>query len=321
MRRFLLFVLLVIGLDQAIGFLLNRLYLRTFSGESGGLINHALRQQPDVLVLGSSRAKHHVSPAILEARLSAKVFNAGINGQDFLYAILLLDLWERTHTPPKAILLHVDPGFLSRSEVELQTVSVFSAYYRQSERVRSIFGLRSRYEWVKYCSSSFRFNGKVFPLIKNLAAVPDPHFNGYLGLKGTLTGRPLAMRKATPDVGTVPPAPWDLKVQYLRELAHYCATNGVRLLLFHSPRFEEDGPALAAWSADLKSLLATCPGAEYLDLAEPCQEMISGHPELFRDGSHLNTEGSERFSALLAEEVARRLPPELPSSPRLPAAP
>jgi len=315
MRRFLLFVLLVVGLDQAAGFLLNRLYLRTRSGESGGLINLALDQQPDVLVLGSSRAKHHVSPDVLQARLSASVFNAGINGQDFLYAVMLLDLWTRTHTPPKAILLHVDPGFLSRSELELQTASVFSAYYHQSERVRTIFGLRSRYEWVKYGSSAYRFNGKVFPLIKNLVTTPDPRFNGYIGLHGALARAP----RPIPASDYQPPAPWDIKLHYLQELSDYCRQHGVRLILFHSPRFDENVTGLDAWSKDLKTLLAAHGGAEFLDLAEQSHAVFAGHPELFRDGSHLNARGAELFSALLAEEVATRLRPS--SGPEASAAP
>jgi hypothetical protein len=317
MRRFLLFVLLVVGLDQTAGFLLNRLYLRTRSGESGGLINLALNQQPDVLVLGSSRAKHHVSPDVLQARLSATVFNAGINGQDFLYAVMLLDLWTRTHTPPKAILLHVDPGFLSRSEIELQTASVFSAYYHQSERVRSIFGLRSSYEWVKYGSSAYRFNGKVFPLIKNLVTTPDPRFNGYIGLKGTLARAP----EPIPASDYQRPAPWDIKIQYLHEISNYCRQHGVRLILFHSPRFDESVTGLNAWSTDLTTLLATHGGAEFLDLTEQSHALFAGHPELFRDDSHLNARGAELFSALLAEEVAIRIWPSAPTGTESSAAP
>ena len=104
-------------------------------------------------MLGSSRAKHHVSPAILRARLFDSVYNAGINGQGFLYAIMLLDLWTRSHALPKAILLHIDPQSLSRSEEELQRTSVFSAYFGESERIRSILLMRGKYEWLEYLSS------------------------------------------------------------------------------------------------------------------------------------------------------------------------
>ncbi len=309
MKRFLLFAILIVALDQTIGFVLKRLYLRTTSGEAGGLINCALRRDPDVLVLGSSRAKHHVSPAILRARLSASVFNAGINGHDFLYAIMLLDLWTRSHAPPKAILLHIDPQSLSRSENELERSSVFSAYFGESERVRSILLMRGKYEWLKYLSSSYRFNGKVLPIIKNLASRPDEAFDGYIGLEGSLEPG------STPDTDlgngsnrdSVPF--WDLKLSYLDELARYCKANGSRLMLFHSPMFQEDAAALAAWSTRLSVLHMSREGVEFLDLSERTRELVTGRPDLFKDFSHLNSKGAERFSTLLADEIAARIGP------------
>src|SRR3954468_21880212 len=99
-RGFVVFVLLTVALDQVIGAGLERAYRRTLTDERVGLINYALTQSPDVFVLGSSRAEEHVVPSILRSRLGASVFNAGIHGQDFLYAIMLLDLWTPSHRPP-----------------------------------------------------------------------------------------------------------------------------------------------------------------------------------------------------------------------------
>lgn len=309
MKKFLLFAILVIGLDQTIGCLLNRLYLRTNSGEEGGLINWALRQDPDVLVLGSSRAKHHVSPAILKERLSASAFNAGINGQDFLYASMLLDLWTRSHRPPKLILLHVDPKSFARSEAELQRTSVFSAYFGKSQRVRDILLMRGKFERVKYLSFSYRFNGKVLAILKNLIRRFDEKFDGYVGLKGSLDSRSMQI-PAAGDVPELESAPaWDLKLGYLDEIARYCKANGVRLLLFHSPRFDEDPAALAAWSTRLAILVASREGVEFLDLAGGSQKLFEGRPDLFKDHAHLNSTGAEMFSALLADEVAARIGP------------
>jgi hypothetical protein len=309
MKRFVLFAILIVALDQTIGFVLKRLYLRTTSGEAGGLINCALRHDPDVLVLGSSRAKHHVSPAILRARLSASVFNAGINGQDFLYAIMLLDLWTRSHAPPKAILLHVDLQSLSRSENELDRTSVFSAYFGESERVRSILLTRGKYEWLKYLSSSYRFNGKVLPIIKNLASRPDEAFDGYIGLEGSLApgSAPVTHSGNGSNWESVPF--WDLKLGYLDELARYCKANGTRLLLFHSPIFQEDPAALAAWSTRLSALHLSQEGIEFLDLAERTRELLAGRPYLFKDNFHLNSKGAEIFSTILADEIAARIGP------------
>jgi hypothetical protein len=306
MRGFLLFLVLVIGFDQALGAGLDRLYRRTTSGEFGGLINYALKQDPEVLVLGSSRAQHHVSPSILQARLSATVFNAGVNGQDFLYAVMLLDLWTRSHRPPAAIILHMDPQSLSRSEEEIERTSVFSAYFGESQIVRRILLMRGNYARVKYLSYSYRFNGKVFPIIKNLVVRPDPTFDGYVGLAGSLAGgSDSSAASGGAEIGALPY--WDLKLEYLGEMAQYCRNTGTRLFLFTSPVFKSD-PARSVWSARLSQLVASYPGVEFLDLSERTHpELFAGQFQLYFDNTHLNARGAEIFSTLLGDEIAARM--------------
>jgi hypothetical protein len=308
MKQFLLIVILIIGLDQTFGFLLNQLYLRTISGETGGNINGILRRNPDVLVLGSSRARHHVVPLILQERLSASVFNAGLDGHDFLCAIMLLDLWTRSHPPPKVILLHVDPISLLYSKRELARTSIFSGYFRESERVRSILLMRGKYEWLKYLSSSYRFNGKVLPIIKNLAMRSDVTSDGYAGLKGSHQSGALQAADLVESATDHYSDPfWDLKLGYLAEIARYCKVNGTRLFLFHSPRPQEDLSVLADWSKRLTALQSSDEGVEFLDLAARAHEVIDGRPDLFWDKSHLNSKGAEIFSTLLADEISSRL--------------
>ncbi|QPD03613.1 MAG: hypothetical protein Nkreftii_001387 [Candidatus Nitrospira kreftii] len=307
MKRSLLVILLVIGLDQLIGFMLNRLYLHTVSGDRGGVINGALRQNSDVLVLGSSRARHHVVPAILQEKLSASVFNAGVDGQDFLYAIMLLDIWMQSHAPPKAILLHVDPTSFAHSKQELDRTSIFSGYFWESQRIRSILLMRGKYEWLKYFSSSYRFNGKVLQIAKVLAMGSDDPSDGYVGLQGGLGNGSILPGDAHKIVSEFAVPFWELKLSYLTEIARYCRMTGTRLILFHSPRLREDPAALAAWSKQLSRLQQSHEGVEFLDLTERTLELFAGRTDLYKDGAHLNASGAEVFSTLLADEVLSRL--------------
>ncbi len=310
MKRFLLIAILLIGLDQALGLLLSRLYLHTTSGKTGGNINGILQQKADVLILGSSRARHHVVPAILEDSLSVSVFNAGLDGHDFLCAVMLFDLWTRAHPPPKVILLHVDPVSLLNYQRELERTIIFSGYFRESDRVRSILVMRGKYEWLKYLSSSYRFNGKVLPIIKNLIMSPDPTSHGYVGLKGSPQSgvrQAVDLTRITTDEYANPF--WDLKLSYLAELARYSKANGTRLILFHSPYPQEDLSTVAEWSRRLAALQSSYEGVEFLDLAARAHEIFVGRADLFWDKSHLNSKGAEIFSTLLAAEVGQRLGP------------
>jgi hypothetical protein len=316
MKKITLFFILVLALDQSIGLVLNNLYLRTTTGETGGLINYALKQQPDVLILGSSRACHHVSPAILQKKLSFSAFNAGIDGQDFLYAYMLFDLWTHSHSPPKVILLHVDPVSFDRRDGELQRTSVFSSYFDKSDRVREILLMRGNFEWIKYLSYSYRFNGKTLPILKNLMPHPQESFDGYSGLIGSIQLNATSMSNRNNFVISGN-SRWDVKLRYLTELARYCSLNGTRLILFHSPQIGEDTTSLLAWSAWLERFLKPYPGCEYMDLSESYRQLFDGKRDLFKDASHLNSKGAEILTNLLADEIAKRIKAQPLQPPKL----
>src|SRR6185503_72737 len=145
-RRLYIFIgvaALIVVMDIVLGASLNRLYRKTHTGESGGLINDALSRHAQILLLGSSRMRHHAMPAVLNRKLSLTAFNAGMDGQDFLYAMMLFDVWQRSNAPPKAIVLNIDPDSFEKSDDELQRAGIFSFYYDDSSLVRQILSQRS----------------------------------------------------------------------------------------------------------------------------------------------------------------------------------
>src|SRR5256885_17269248 len=119
---------LIVIMDIALGASLGWLYRKTHTGESGGLINDALSRHAQVLLLGSSRMRHHAMPAVLQRKLSLTVFNVGMDGQDFLYVVMLFDLWQWFNALSKAIVLNIDSDSFEKSEEELQRASVFFFY-------------------------------------------------------------------------------------------------------------------------------------------------------------------------------------------------
>src|SRR5262249_19065451 len=122
------FVGLVIALDAGLGAVLHRLYRRTLTGERGGLTNYALTKDADVLILGSSRAQYHFMPSVLDRRLSVHAFNAGLKGHDFLYSVLLYDLWRRSHPAARALVIQMDMESLLEREQEQAALQILAPY-------------------------------------------------------------------------------------------------------------------------------------------------------------------------------------------------
>jgi hypothetical protein len=258
-----------------------------------------------VLVFGSSRAKQHILPSVLASSVSSTVFNAGVNGQEFLCAVMLLDLWKERHNAPRVIVLHVDPGSFTRVEDEIQKTSVFSAHYDQNPRVREIISMRGKYERVKYLSYAYRFNGKVLPILKNLAKSPQASFDGYEPLAGPSDLSGWDPELANPRETREPFL--DVKLRYFDEIVKWCRANGTRLFLVHSPYWKSDAAAMEVWLSRLSALLAAYPDVEFINISEQTHAAIFSRPELFRDGAHLNPAGSRIYSGLLAAELSRRL--------------
>src|ERR1051325_11538289 len=280
---------LIVSIDVALGLSFNQLYRKTRTGETGGLINDALSRNPQVLLLGSSRMRHHAMPAVIERKLSLTAYNAGMDGQDFLYAMMLFDLWQRSHAPPKVIVLNVDPDSFEKSDEELQRASVFSFYYDDSPLVRQILNERSRFERLKFLSRAYRANGKVLAIAKNLFSHPDVAFDGFEPLSGHLSPETVpAPHDTIPTLSEF----WSLKVKCFLLLADYCSKHGTRLVLVQSPRYREDSRAHDAWVKVLSQFLAGYPDVEFVDLSTCAHpEAFRDKPELFKDGSHLNAHG------------------------------
>jgi hypothetical protein len=304
MRRFFIFIgvaALIVIMDITVGASLGWLYRKTRTGETGGLINDALTRHAQVLLLGSSRMRHHGMPAVLNRKLSLTAFNAGMDGQDFLYAVMLFDLWQRSNPPPTAIILNIDSDSFEKNDEELQRAGVFSFYYDDSPLVRQILNQRSRFERLKFLSRAYRANGKVFAIAKNLFSHPDSDFDGFEPLSGQLSPQTVPARHETVPTLT---EFWSLKVECFKRLADYCTQHGTRLVLVQSPRFREDTRAHDAWVNVLSQFLASYPAVEFVDLSACAHpDVFQEKPELFKDGSHLNTHGAEIFSTMLADAL------------------
>jgi hypothetical protein len=308
LRSALAFVFLVVVLDRSLGLVLEHLYKKTRSGEMGGLINGALSTRAQVLLLGSSRMQHHVDPEVLSRKLSLSVYNAGLDGEDFLYAAMLMDLWQRYDPPPRMIILQVDPFSFTKSTGELKRSSIFSFYLDESDLVRQVIYQQSALEPFKYVSSCYRANGKVLPIFKNLFAPDYDPLNGFRPLSGTMAAPPPGQNSGTPGLWEDPAEFWDFKVKCFKKLAMTCHRNGTRLFLFHSPRFAESRAHHDAWVAALKALLSDYPDVEFIDISEfTYPKVFANRPELYVDNVHLNAKGAEILSDLLASTIQARL--------------
>ncbi|MBL7647737.1 MAG: hypothetical protein JNK74_16260 [Candidatus Hydrogenedentes bacterium] len=313
--RALLAVLLVALIDQGLGLVLGTLYDRTREGDFGGCINLTLEQRNDVVVFGSSRAKHHYIPDVLEKSTGRSFFNAGIDAQNLLchYGIAQLVLSEYT---PKAFILDLNPEDLREAggTASLDKLSVLLPYYKRGNPALNALLLeRSKFERVRLLSAAYPYNSMLMPLLKytlkpdSAGTIKSRGFLPYFG-SDVLEIVRIEEENAPAAAATTAPAIDPFQVQTLRKFAESAREKGVKFIVCLGPLWEKKGQDLADHTALLEAYLALLE-----ELEVPVVRVDSGtndiflKPELYKDRIHINKEGASAFSEILGEQLRPHL--------------
>lgn len=97
-------VFLIFIADRCTGFVLKYLYDNQKDEEYFFASEAMERQEAKLVVLGSSRAKNHYNPRILEDSLGISCFNAGRSGHFLMYQSAQLQVMLSRYTPEHIIL-------------------------------------------------------------------------------------------------------------------------------------------------------------------------------------------------------------------------
>jgi hypothetical protein len=316
MRRILLYFALLSAsfllLDRAVALVLSKaLFPSVLSGEAGGDINYLLekKRDADLLVLGSSRARHHLDPALLTSNVARRPFNAGANGVgDLTYASVVLDLALREGLRPRAVIPQADAWEFARgadtgAQARMRRARSLSALYPFLGRspvleraVREQAGFRER--TLLLLLRSYRFNGKVLNLLAHRLR-PAGTRDGYEALEGRLARAAVpAVPRERPGIGPGSP-PVSAANRALKEIAEACARQDIRLVVLIAPYLEER--ASAESRRLLRATLAKAGANRVVDfghLPAPLE-----NPALWRDPAHLNGEGAALLSKMLADSL------------------
>lgn len=304
--RLLIFSLVLIALDRTIHMLLLAAMRQTEVGkESGGMVNKVRSTRAEVVVLGSSRANRHYDPEVLGKTLHATVYNAGCDGQGLPYMRGLADLVMKTYTP-SLLLLNVDPSSVATGQVFFDRMVTLAPFMDESPVIRELIYSRGFFEPVKYLSRSFRFNGKVLPIIRNQGSKET--MNGYRPLYETL--KPTEHDTAAPPEGSTRSqmlAANPRMVELLLQIIRSAEKAGTRVALATSPRWRADGkvdPAECNLLAFLNDLCLS-EGVPYIVVTQENTPAFRS-PILFADRDHLNAKGAKLFSQELADQLVRK---------------
>jgi len=273
------------------------LYFRQESGD-GYLITYTIDSTTaDIIILGSSRAKHSYVPEIFESNLNLTCFNAGRDGTEhvlFNYAQFKA-LTARYN--PTMVIFDIRPEDLGYRAKEYDLLSPLLPYYKTHPEIKEIIDIRGPFEKVKHVSAVYPYNSLIFQVIMgnlDLNKERKPHQKGYIPFhEATVTG-------AIDTLTIIDNSIDDYKIKILKEIILTCQQNNTELVFVYSP----------TWHVVQKSFYDTvlsdlCVENDVAFLNYSNLPVFLNNPGYFFDRTHLNDEGARLFSTILTKEIMR----------------
>ncbi len=285
---------IVIAADVAIGAACDALLRRLpDSGTFETDINQALtRKRADVLILGSSKAKHHYVPQVLGDSLGMSVYNAGADGHDVAYACMVLQSWL-TRCTPRVVVLDLCNSMVNGDWID-NSISDTKCYYGINEAVTGY--IDSGHDWrlrLKLHSNLYRLNGSLVWLTKGMLTHAKASSDGYEPLYGS---------DMVPGVTTYGPfTPSPVEAEQLRRIARLCRSHGIKLHIILSPNHEIDN-GMRRW-------LATETRRDGVRLADMTEAPQVWDDRYYKDRGHLNHDGAVLFTSMIAPALQQGLTP------------
>jgi len=282
--------------DRGIGALMKSLYFRQQSGD-GYLINYAIDStEADIVVLGSSRAKHSYVPGVFFDSLRMTCYNAGRDGTNHvLFNYAQFKLITKRHKPD-VIIFDIRPEDLAYYSDEYDMLAPLLPFYRTHPEIRDLTNQRSPFEKMKHISHIYPFNSMIFQVIMgNLEfnKKRKQHSNGFVPYHGSKLTGTTADTVYVSDSGTD-----EYKIKLVNEMMETCLSSNIKLIFVYSPTWNYSGQNRYD---TLFAKLVESRSVKYYNMSN--MPVFMENPGYFYDRTHLNEEGATIFSTMLAREL------------------
>lgn len=293
------FLLLMCAADAAVGVACRFLQRRAKGGDTRDLNYIADRMEEELLVFGSSRAQYHYDPRILADSLGMTCYNCGMESQGVFYSYGAYRLF-RDRYAPRVIVYDIYPAFdIEDREDDEVSLRFLSRIYDRDGIDSIVWDVDAGEKW-KMLSMMRRYNKRFLYLVWDAYNPAQTHIQGYKPLSGTMDYEPEEEGGAEGlfRCDTV-------KMKYWRRLIAECRARGTRLVFAVSPEYNPHEPP-----SDFGPLrrLARKEGIPFLWHRD--NPAFKGERRYFKDSMHLNKDGAEAYTRLVASELRKLLAPE-----------
>jgi len=296
-------IIFIVLFDLLGGYFLSRLQKIAVENSPSAMVGEYTMHNVNapVVIIGSSRAKHHYVSNVLKDSLNVDVYNCGLDGCFMLYQTCMINGILQRYAP-EMIIWDIEPLILSSDNegVELDRLNSLFPFYETNNYVRTIVQKRSKFEKYKLYSKSYRYNSRLLPLLYK-SVMPDyPYENGYAPISNI--GYSFPTRDTTLSIYSEHFL--DYRKDLLEETIELCRNSGVDIVFSFSPRLSKSEYRKTRSFRELERLSIDY-GITMIDSYHDDEFMSDS--TLFKDQAHLNDRGAHLFSSGIARKIAQYL--------------
>lgn len=250
----------------------------------------------DIIILGSSHAKRHYVPSLIEDSLGLTCHNCGEPGCGIIPAYARYKMIAEREKP-RLVIYEATPGF------DYFTSDDYSKYLgrirqysdkRAVAEMNEVFG--DELEAVRLISNMYRNNSSIVHNLMDLV-IPTKDSKGYGPLHGVLTIEAIErMTNTQPSKDSKSHVVDSLKLSYVEKLFAEAKADGVSIVCIESPRFNSTPNDNME---DYRPVIQLCEKYGVPFINNIYYVGITGEKDLFQDFGHLNDRGAKQYTASL----------------------
>lgn len=306
--RLLAFLLVLIIIDQTIGWVLQKMYFSQRKGLLAQTTYAIDSANQDILIFGSSKAYRQYSPKIISEGSSLSCYNLGHDAQKIAYCTALEEVTLK-RLQPKLIILDILPKELYEDDLKYSKLWVLLPYCKQHPEFIKYIEELSPFEKNKLYFSTLPYNSFLFLMINNLLLEKYVKKDelGYKPYTNTITKKEFdtyLKKKELYDAKVKSEGSLALdpkSVDYFKQFLDRATKDSIKTMVVISPSLLTE-PAI--YRNKIREICAGYPNVQFVDFSD--NPKYSHHNEKFADLNHLNKMGAEEFSrelTILLNEV------------------
>jgi hypothetical protein len=258
----------------------------------------------DILFVGSSRVHNNINPKIVDSITNLKSFNAGTDGANLFEGKVILESYLEKHLAPKTVFLCVDLfSFNTKNKLFNYT---YYLPFAENKKIASVLSSldhnTSLYKYFPFLQIAdyddyAKTNALKGFLGKSEISNNQFEYNGFVSLGNE------SLQTDKINIPTEKVAIDTAGLNSLEVIFALCKKNNIKLQLFYAPEYKAMWQKKVTNATEVFDIMNAFAIKNQLQFKRYDSSEICSNPEYFHNVRHLNNDGANVFSALIAAEI------------------